>query len=146
MLRASSTTAKALAAAISGAAIVASFPNAAEAFTDRQCSVIQENFVRFLRANASNLSNEDKAELRRFNEWIGTGCQGNIVLQGRTEVAVVLDSIQTALASSNNPEFRIRLSPQVTLRPVVTGAAGAPTIPVSIRSNAPTAQQRAPGG
>lgn len=147
MLRASDSTAKALALAISGAAIVVSFPNAAAAFTQRQCSVIASAFEDYVRANVRNFSADDGTELRKFTAWVRGGCQGNITLQNRPEVAAAMAGVQTQLASSTQAEFRVRLGDQVTLGPTVTGAVVAPTVPVSIRNTQPApAAQRAPGG
>lgn len=145
MICASNPTAKAFALAISGAAVVVSFPNAAEAFTDRQCNVIQTAFSSYIRANAANFSNDDRAELRKFNAWVGSGCQGNIVLQRRPEVAAAMHVVQTRLSASPDPEFRIQLADQVTLSSVAPNAAAVPTAPNFIRPNG-TAPQRAPGG
>lgn len=107
--------AKAVAAVIAAAAPSVSFSTAAEAFTDRQCLVIDRAFMDYVRGNAARFSNEDKAEFRKFGEWLSGGCRGNITLIRRPEVAAAMHAVQTQLANMPTQDLRVSLAGRVTL-------------------------------
>lgn len=127
-MAASVSTAKALALAITGAAVLSAFPSAAQAFTQKQCNVIMTAFDRHTAANFAHYSPTDKAELGKFANWVtGTGCTRGepIVLVRHPEVGAALTSVQIFVDAVPDRSLRVELSPTVSFVPPATAAAEA---------------------
>lgn len=128
MAQLSSSKAKALALAMTGIAAVASFPTAAQAFTQKQCNIIMTAFDRHTAANFSHYSNADKIELGKFANWVtGPSCaQGQpLVLVRHPEVGAALSSVQIFVDAVPDRSLRVELSPTVSFVPPATAAAEA---------------------
>ena len=97
MAQLSSPKAQALALAMTGLAAVASFPTAAEAFTQKQCTLIEAAFKQHTAPNARHYTNEDKAEFRKFDAWLTNGgclSGARLELVRRPEVGAALSVVQ----------------------------------------------------
>jgi hypothetical protein len=142
VVTAPASTAKALALAISGAAALSAFPLAARAFTAPQCGFVQAVFTEHIRANAQHYSNEDKAELRKFNAWLTEGCvKGtSLVLVRHPEVGAALSVVQMFVNKAPDHSLRVSLSPTVSFVPFETG----PIRPMDRQPSAPIIQNGAP--
>ncbi len=128
MAQLSSPKAQALALAMTGIAAVASFPTAAQAFTQKQCNVIMTAFDQHTAANFQHYSNADKIELGKFANWVtGSGCvKGEpIVLVRHREVGAVLSTVQTIVNRLQDASLRVALSPTVSFVPPATAATEA---------------------
>lgn len=150
MAESSSPKATAFALAMGGLAIVASFPTAAQAFTQKQCNVIMTAFDRHTAANFSHYSAADKTELGKFANWVtGPSCQRGdpIVLVRHPEVGAVLSSVQMFVNAVPDASLRVALSPTVSFIPPATAAARPTTVSATQRDGAAIeAPARAPGG
>ncbi|MBX9841876.1 MAG: hypothetical protein K2Z80_08740 [Xanthobacteraceae bacterium] len=127
MAQLSSSKAKALALAMTGIAAVASFPTAAEAFTQKQCNIIDAAFTQHTQANFRHYSQADKVELGKFSNWLDAGCvKGDpIVLVRHPEVGAALSTVQTIVNRVQDVSLRVALSPTVSFIPPATAAAEA---------------------
>lgn len=135
---------------MTGIAAVASFPTAAQAFTQKQCNVIDTAFTRHTQANFQHYSPSDNAELGKFSNWLDAGCATGqpIVLVRHPEVGAALNSVQTLINAVPDASLRVALSPTVSFVPPSTPSAVRPTTAIpSQRDNAPiSAPTKAPGG
>ncbi len=152
MAQLSSPKAKALALAMTGLAAVASFPTAAQAFTQKQCNVIMTAFDRHTTANFAHYSATDKVELGKFANWVtGTGCvRGEpIVLVRHPEVGAAVNSVQTLVNAVPDTSLRVALSPTVSFVPPATAATAVrPTTVSATQRDGATipAPAKTPGG
>lgn len=151
MAQLSSSKAKALALAMTGIAAAASFPSAAEAFTQKQCDVFTTAFVRHTQPNFQHYSETDKAELGKFYHWAsGPACARGepIVLVRHPEVGAALSSVQMLVNAVPDPSLRVALSPTVSFVPPSTAAAVRPTTVSATQRDGATisAPAKAPGG
>ena len=129
MAQLSSPKAQALALAMTGIAAVASFPTAAQAFTQKQCNIIDAAFTQHTQANFQHYSQADKVELGKFSNWLDAGCvKGDpIVLVRHPEVGAVLSTVQTIVNRAQDATLRFALSPTVSFVPPATASAIRPT-------------------
>ncbi len=142
-----SPTTQALALAMAGLAAVASFPSAAQAFTQKQCNIIDAAFTQHTQANFQHYSQADKVELGKFSNWLDAGCvKGDpIVLVRHPEVGAALTVVQGIVNRVQDASLRVALSPTVSFVSPATAPARPTTVAPSQRDGASDSPARTPG-